>query len=94
MQWRSVSWNVQRNLTSYKKKEKRVNELEEKRSTGTGTSFRSYLRTGKKEELLKSVEDDVKVDVARLYKELENRAKEEANKKAKEYVVNAIKNVR
>ena len=43
-----------------------------------------------KEELLKSVEDDVKVDVARLYKELENRAKEDANKKAREYVVNAI----
>ena len=43
-----------------------------------------------KEELLRSVEDDVKVDVARLYKELENRAKEEAGKKAKEYVVNAI----
>ena len=42
------------------------------------------------EELLKSVEDDVKVDVARLYKELENRAKEDANKKAREYVVNAI----
>ena len=42
------------------------------------------------EELLKSVEDDVKVDVARLYKELENRAREDANKKAREYVVNAI----
>ena len=42
-----------------------------------------------KEELLRSVEDDVKVDVARLYKELESRAKEEAGKKAKEYVVNA-----
>ena len=40
--------------------------------------------------MLKTVEDDVKVDVARLYKELENRAKEEAGKKAKEYVVNAI----
>ena len=39
---------------------------------------------------LRSVEDDVKVDVARMYKELENRAKEEAGKKAKEYVVNAI----
>ena len=39
---------------------------------------------------MKTVEDDVKVDVARLYKELENRAKEEAGKKAKEYVVNAI----
>ncbi len=40
--------------------------------------------------MLKSVEDDVKVDVAKLYKELEGRAKEEANKKAKEYVVTAI----
>ena len=36
------------------------------------------------------MEDDVKVDVARLYKELESQAKEEAGKKAKEYVVNAI----
>ena len=40
--------------------------------------------------MLKSVEDDVKVDVAKLYKELESKAKEEANKKAKEYVVTAI----
>ena len=40
--------------------------------------------------MLRSVEDDVKVDVARLYKELESRAKEDAGKKAKEYVVNAI----
>ena len=40
--------------------------------------------------MLRSVEDDVKVDVAKLYKELENQAKEEAGKKAKEYVVNAI----
>ena len=30
------------------------------------------------------------MDVARLYRELESRAKEEAGKKAKEYVVNAI----
>ncbi len=30
------------------------------------------------------------MDVARLYKELENRAREDANKKAREYVVNAI----
>lgn len=43
-----------------------------------------------KDELLRSVEDDVKVDVARLYKELEHKAKDEADKKAKEYVVNAI----
>ena len=70
-------------------KEKRVNELEEK---GVRELERVSGLTSEqaKEELLKSVEDDVKVDVARLYKELENRAKEEANKKAKEYVVNAI----
>lgn len=43
-----------------------------------------------KEELLRRVEDDIKVDIARLYKELDNQAKENADKKAKEYVVNAI----
>ena len=43
-----------------------------------------------KEYLLKSVEDDVKHDTAKLVKELENKAKEEADKKAKEYVVTAI----
>ena len=43
-----------------------------------------------KEYLLKTVEDEVKIDTARLYKELESRAKDEAGKKAKEYVVTAI----
>ncbi len=43
-----------------------------------------------KEFLLKSVEEDVKLDTARLIKELENQAKEEAGKKAKEYIVDAI----
>lgn len=43
-----------------------------------------------KEYLLKSVEDDVKHDTAKLIKEMENRAKEEAEKKAREYVVTAI----
>ncbi len=43
-----------------------------------------------KEYLLKSVEDDVKHDTAKLIKELDNKAKEEAEKKAKEYVVTAI----
>ncbi|MFR8549087.1 MAG: ribonuclease Y [Lachnospiraceae bacterium] len=43
-----------------------------------------------KDYLLKTVEDEVKIDTAKLYKELESRAKEEANKKAKEYVVTAI----
>ena len=43
-----------------------------------------------KEYLLKSVEDDVKHDTAKLVKELENRAKEEADRKAKDYIVTAI----
>ena len=70
-------------------KEKRVNELEEKGVQELGR-VSGLTSEQAKEELLKSVEDDVKVDVARLYKELENRAKEDANKKAREYVVNAI----
>ena len=43
-----------------------------------------------KEYLLKTIEEDVKLDTAKLIKELENKAKEEANKKAKDYVVTAI----
>ena len=40
--------------------------------------------------MLKTVEDDVKHDTARMIKELETQAKEEAAKKAREYVVTAI----
>ncbi len=43
-----------------------------------------------KDYLLKTVEDDVKHDTAKMVKELEAQAKEEADKKAKEYVVTAI----
>ena len=61
--------------------EKRVQELE--RISGL-TSEQA------KEYLLKTVEDEVKHETAMLVKELETRAKEEAGKKAKEYVVTAI----
>ncbi len=43
-----------------------------------------------KEYLLKTVEDEVKHETAMLVKELDSRAKEEAGKKAKDYVVTAI----
>ena len=43
-----------------------------------------------KEYLLKTVEDEVKHEAAMMIKDMESRAKEEANKKAKEYVVTAI----
>ena len=43
-----------------------------------------------KEYLLKSVEEDVKHETAVLVKELNKKAKEEADKKARDYVVTAI----
>ena len=76
-------------VAELQKREKKVDELEQK---GVQELERISGLTSEqaKDELLRSVEDDVKVDVARLYKELESRAKEDAGKKAKEYVVNAI----
>ncbi len=43
-----------------------------------------------KEYLLKTIEDDVKHDAARMIKDLENQAREDAVKRAREYVVTAI----
>ena len=43
-----------------------------------------------KEELLNSVREDIKHDTAKIIKEYENIAKEEADKKAKDYIVTAI----
>ena len=43
-----------------------------------------------KEELLASVKEDIKHDTAKLIKEYDNIAREEAEKKAKEYIVMAI----
>ena len=61
--------------------EKRLQELE--RISGlTSEQAKDYL--------LKTVEDDVKREMAVMVKEMKTRAKEEASKKAKEYVVTAI----
>ena len=61
--------------------EERVQELE--RISGlTSEQAKDYL--------LKMIEDDVKLDTAKLIKEMEIKAKEEAGKRAKEYVVTAI----
>ncbi len=43
-----------------------------------------------KDFLLKSVQDDVKIDVAKMYRELVEQAKADADKKARELVVNSI----
>ena len=72
--------NKQKEVIS-KLNEERVQELE--RISGlTSDQAKDYL--------LKIVEEEVKHETAVMVKELESRAKEEADKKAKEYVVNAI----
>ena len=76
-------------VAELQKREKKVDELEQK-GVQELERISGLTSDQAKDELLRIVEDDVKVDVARLYKELESRAKEDAGKKAKEYVVNAI----
>ena len=76
-------------IAELQKREKKVEELEQK-GVQELERISGLTSDQAKDELLRSVEDDVKVDVARLYKELEHKAKDEADKKAKEYVVNAI----
>ena len=64
-----------------KLQEQRVQELE--RISGlTSEQAKDYL--------LKTVEDEARTDAAKLYKELDSQAREDAEKKAREYVVTAI----
>lgn len=67
----------------------KVDELEQKRQQEL-ERISGLTSEQAKEYLLKTVEDEVKHDTAVMIKTLESRAKEEADKKAKEYVVTAI----
>ena len=70
-------------------KEKRVDELQNQRVQEL-EKISGMTSEEAKEFLLKSVEDEVKIDAAKLYKDYVDKAKEEADKKAQEYVVTAI----
>ena len=72
-----------------RQRESKVGELEKQRVQEL-ERISGLTSEQAKEYLLKTVEDDVKHDTARMIKELETQAKEEADKKAKEYVVTAI----
>lgn len=72
-----------------KKKEKKVDELEDQ-GVQQLEKISGFTSEQAKEYLLKSVEDEVKIDTAKLYRELESQAKEDAGRKAREYVVTAI----
>ena len=72
-----------------KKREQEAQELHERRVQEL-EKVSGMTSEEAKEFLLRSMEDEIKVDTARMYKEYENHAREEADKKAQEYVVTAI----
>ena len=72
-----------------KQRKKKVDELSQQRVQEL-ERISGLTSEQAKEYLLKTVEEDVKHDTAKMIKELEAQAKEEADKKAKEYVVTAI----
>ncbi len=76
-------------MAELQNKEKELGELEQK-ALQELERVSGLTSEQAKQELLQTVEADIRVDMARMYKELETQAKEEADKKAKEYVVNAI----
>ena len=72
-----------------KQREKKVDELSQQRVQEL-ERISGLSSEQAKEYLLKTVEEDVKHDTAKMIKEMEAQAKEEADKKAKECVVTAI----
>ena len=80
---------ITRNEEELGKQRQKVDELEKKRQQEL-ERISGLTSEQAKEYLLKTVEDEVKHDTAVMVKTLESRAKEEADKKAKELVVNAI----
>ena len=81
--------NITRKEEELGKQKQKVEELEKKRQQEL-ERISGLTSEQAKEYLLKTVEDEVKHDTAVMVKTLESRAKEEADKKAKEYVVSAI----
>jgi len=81
--------NITKKEEDLSKLKQQVEELEKKRQQEL-ERISGLTSEQAKEYLLKTVEDEVKHDTAIMIKTLESRAKEEADKKAKEYVVTAI----
>lgn len=75
--------------TELKKKQKKVDQLHDD-AMAELQKVSGMTTDEAKEYLYKKVQDDVKVDVAKLYRELVEQAKTDADKKAKEIVVNSI----
>ncbi|MCF0121968.1 MAG: ribonuclease Y [Lachnospiraceae bacterium] len=72
-----------------KKKEKKIDDLHNQ-AIQKLERISGLTSEQAKKSLLDSVEDELRIDTAKLYQELESKAKEEANRKAKDFVVTAI----
>lgn len=72
-----------------KKKQKKVDQLNDE-AVAELERIAGMTTEQAKEYLYKKIQDDVKVDVAKLYRELVEQAKTDADKKAREVVVNSI----
>lgn len=75
--------------TELKKKQKKVDQLYDEAMAELERNAAMTTEQAK-EYLYKKVQDDVKVDVAKLYRELVEQAKADADKKAREVVVSSI----
>lgn len=95
--------NLDRKMETLEKKESKLNEREAELETIREQTKELHDKQLKelekisgltseeaKDYLLKTVEEEVKHETAVMIKEMENRAKDEADKKAKDYVVTAI----
>jgi len=95
--------NLDRKMETLEKKEFKLNEREAELETIREQTKELHDKQLKelekisgltseeaKDYLLKTVEEEVKHETAVMIKEMENRAKDEADKKAKDYVVTAI----
>ncbi len=74
---------------SFEKEKERVEELRQSHMREL-EKISGLTSEQAKEYLLKQVEEDVKHETAVMIKDMERQAKEEADKKAKEYIVSAI----
>ena len=75
--------------TELKKKQQKIDQLHDE-AMAELQRISGMTTEEAKDFLLKRIQDDVKVDVAKLYRELVEKAKDEAEKKAQEVVVNSI----
>jgi len=88
--------NIERKEQSISAKEQNINnkqkELEElhQKEVAELEKISGYTRDEAKEILLQQIESDVRADASALIRDIEGRAKDEADKKAKEIIVGAI----